>query len=71
MALWRTITYNSFLSTFELVREAVSANGLQLLSTTSGLLYGYNAQIRFANGLLYSSNGYVVNPESNRRGQVQ
>jgi uncharacterized protein (TIGR03437 family) len=59
----RLYAYNSFLSSFELVREAVSAQGVQFLSSTQGLIFGYGTQIRFAQGLLYSSNGYAIDPE--------
>jgi len=55
--------YNSFLSTFELKRDAVSAKGAQWLSTTGGLISGYTARIRCAQGLLYTSYGDVINPE--------
>ena len=55
--------YNSFLSTFELKREAVSGQGVRWLSTTGGLIAGYSTTIRYAQGLLYTSNGSVVDPE--------
>lgn len=59
----RLYGFNSFLSSFELVRESVSAKGVQFLSSTEGLLSGYNTQIRSAHGLIYSSNGSVIDPE--------
>jgi hypothetical protein len=59
----RLYAYNSFLSTFELKREAVSRLGVQWLSTKEALISGYGATIRYAQGLLYSSNGWVVDPE--------
>ena len=59
----RLYAFNSFLSSFELVRESVSANGVQFLSRTEGLLFGYNTQIRSALGLIYSSSGSVIDPE--------
>lgn len=55
--------YNSFLSTFELKRDAVSPQGLTWLSTTSGLISGYGATIQYAQGFLYTSYGTVVDPE--------
>jgi hypothetical protein len=55
--------YNSFLSSFELKRESVSPQGVQWLSTTEGLLSGYNSTIRYAQGLLYTSRGDVIDPE--------
>jgi hypothetical protein len=58
----RLYAYNSFLSAFELKREA-TAQGVQWLSSTGGLVSGYGATIRYAQGLLYSSNGWVVDPE--------
>ena len=59
----RLYGYNSFLSSFELIREEVSAKGLQLLSSTPGLISGYGTQIRAAGGLVYTSNGQVIDPE--------
>lgn len=59
----RLYGFNSFLSTFELIRQSVSAKGVQFLSSTGGLLSGYNVQIRSAGGLIYSSNGSVIDPE--------
>jgi len=59
----RLYAYNSFLSSFELKREAVSERGVQWLSSEGGLISGYGATIRYAEGLLYSSNGWVVDPE--------
>ncbi len=59
----RLYAYNSFLSSFELKREAVSPLGVQLLSSNGGLIGGYGVTIRYAQGLLYSSNGWVVDPE--------
>jgi uncharacterized protein (TIGR03437 family) len=59
----RLYGFNSFLSSFELVRQSVSAKGVQFLSSTRELLYGYGAKIRSAQGLIYSSNGSVIDPE--------
>jgi len=36
---------------------------VQWLSSKGGLISGYFATIRYAQGLLYSSNGWVVDPE--------
>lgn len=59
----RLYAYNSFLSSFQLKRDAVSSLGVQWLSTKGELIGGYGATIRYARGLLYSSNGWVVDPE--------
>jgi uncharacterized protein (TIGR03437 family) len=59
----RLYAFNSFLSSFELKREAVSARGVQWLSSTGGLIGGYGVTIRYAQGLIFSSNGWVVDPE--------
>lgn len=56
-------SYNSLMSSFEFKRDAVSAQGLRWLSTTSGLTVGYNTTIRYAGGLLYTSHGEVIDPE--------
>lgn len=55
--------FNSFLSTFELKRDAVSSQGLQWLSSTSGLIGGYGTTIRSAEGLIYTNYGIAVDPE--------
>jgi len=52
--------YNS--SSTQLKRDAVSPQGLTWLSTAEGLIMGY-ATIQYAQGLLYASNGTVVDPE--------
>lgn len=58
--------FNSFLDTFELKREAVSTQGVSWLSSTSGLVGGFDTTIQFVKGLLYASNGLVVDPERSR-----
>lgn len=55
--------YNSFLDSFELKRDAVSARGVAWLSTESGLVRRYSSRLRWAQGLLYTSYGDVIDPE--------
>jgi uncharacterized protein (TIGR03437 family) len=58
--------FNSYLSTADLKRCGVSPNGLQWLSSVGGLIREYTAEIRQSGGLLYASDGSVVNPERSR-----
>jgi hypothetical protein len=58
--------YNTYLSTFEFKRDAISASGLQWLSTADGLIAGYSTPIRFAQGLIYTAFGDVIDPERSR-----
>jgi hypothetical protein len=60
---WLLYAYNSFLSTLELKRDAVSAKGLRWLSSKTGLVTGYYTKIKFAKGLIYTSYGDVIDPE--------
>jgi uncharacterized protein (TIGR03437 family) len=55
--------YNVFLSQDELKRESVSPQGVQWLSTTPGLINGTTSAIRYAQGLLYTTFGDVIDPE--------
>jgi hypothetical protein len=58
--------FNSYLSTADLKRSAVSPNGLQWLSSVGGLIGAYGSEIRQAGGLLYTPDGSVVDPERSR-----
>jgi uncharacterized protein (TIGR03437 family) len=58
--------YNSFFSTSDMKRSAVSPSGVQFLSSIGALIVGYNTKIKYAQGLLYASNGTVVDPERSR-----
>jgi uncharacterized protein (TIGR03437 family) len=58
--------FNSFLSTADLKRCAVGPNGLQWLSSVGGLTGEYTGEIRQVGGLLYGSDGSVVDPERSR-----
>lgn len=59
--------FNGFLSSFEFKRLSVGARGLRWLSTTEELVSGYGNALWTANGLLYTADGYVVDPELSRR----
>jgi sugar lactone lactonase YvrE len=56
--------FNSFSSSFDLVKYLVDANGVTQTSTTNNLLSGFTAGLKFSNGLLYSGQGRVVDPEA-------
>ncbi|HEX7317542.1 MAG TPA: Calx-beta domain-containing protein [Pyrinomonadaceae bacterium] len=58
--------YDSYSSGFELVKFNVDATGVTTSTITYGLISGYSNDIEFANGLLYSSGGRVVDPEAKK-----
>jgi hypothetical protein len=58
--------YDNYSSGFELVKFNVDATGVTTSSVTYNLLSGYSTDIDFANGLLYSSSGRVVDPEAKK-----
>lgn len=55
--------YNRFVDTFELKRLAVSGQGVEWLSSVSGLVSGFATKIQYTAGLIYTSNGRIVDPE--------
>jgi uncharacterized protein (TIGR03437 family) len=64
--------YDQWVSSFDLKSWSVNKSGISPFSLAAGLTTGYNTQIRFANGLLYTSNGDVINPTTSRDvGQFQ
>ncbi len=68
----RLYGYDQVASTFDLKRWSVQKTGVTPLSLSPGLTTSFTTQIRFANGLLYSSNGDVIDPERSRDiGQFQ
>jgi len=58
--------YNQWVSSFDLKSWSVTKNGISASSLAPGLTTSYNTQIRFANGLLYTSNGDVIDPARSR-----
>lgn len=60
------VTYNSASTGFDLARWAFDSNTLTLLqqATISGLISGFGTQIEAASGLIYATNGMVVDPRS-------
>jgi len=68
----RLYGYDQFVSSFDLKRWSVTKAGVTPLSLSPGLTTSYLTQIRFANGLLYTSIGDVIDPERSRDiGQFQ
>lgn len=55
--------YNSLLTFFQLKREAISNQGVRWLSTTARLVSGFDTATGFADGMLDTSNGRLVDPE--------
>jgi sugar lactone lactonase YvrE len=58
--------YDSESSGFELVNLILDADGVKSGSWASALISGYGVDIKFANGLLYSSGGRVADPEAQK-----
>jgi hypothetical protein len=56
--------YNNYTSGFELFRLNVTTNGVTVVDQADELFYGYGLTIHYANGLLFGSNGQVVDPEA-------
>ena len=56
--------YNNVLSSFDLVKFTAAQSGIIGTDVADGLISGFGVQIKFHNGLLYASNGRVVDPES-------
>ena len=56
--------YNNFSSSFDLLKYLVDANGVTQTTSTNNLLIGFTAGLEFSNGLLYSGQGRVVDPEA-------
>jgi hypothetical protein len=54
--------YNTESTDFGLRTMAVTSSGVSVVSTNSSLISGFGVDIRFANGLIYSTNGRAVNP---------
>ena len=64
--------YDQWVSSFDLKLWSVQKTGVTPLSLEPRLTTSYNTRIRFANGLLYSSNGDVIDPVRSRDiGQFQ
>jgi len=56
--------FNTFSGSFDLVKYLVDANGVTQTSNTNNLLLGFTAGLEFSNGLLYSGQGRVADPEA-------
>lgn len=68
----RLYGYDQWVSSFDVKSWSISPNGVTPVSLTGGLTTSYFTQIRFANGLLYSSNGDLIDPLGSRDiGQYQ
>ncbi len=59
--------YNGYLSTFEFKRVSVTPRGLKWMSTAAGLISGYGNAIWQAGGLIYTADGYAIDPERSRK----
>ena len=55
---------NTLTTEFGLRKFAVDANGLSVVSTLPNVLGGNEADMKFDNGLLYGSNGKVIDPQT-------
>jgi sugar lactone lactonase YvrE len=57
--------YNSNSTGFDLVKYSVDGSGVTNVSSIGNLIIGFNNGLKFSNGLLYSGQGRVVDPEAN------
>jgi hypothetical protein len=57
-------SYNNQTSEFGFRRLSVVPNGVSLIDMTQGLITGHGVDIKFAGGLIYSSNGQVIDPDT-------
>lgn len=56
--------YNNETTEFGFRVMSVDSSGVQVVSTTTGLISGFGVDIRFDNGLVYATSGRVVNPST-------
>lgn len=56
--------YNNETSEFGLRKMAVDAGGVTVASVKQNIISGYNVDIRYDNGLLYTTTGAIVDPEA-------
>ena len=56
--------YDNYTSGFQFSRFNVNASGLAQIDQTPGLISGYGVRIFGDGGLIYASNGVVVNPQT-------
>ncbi|MDX6384781.1 MAG: hypothetical protein QOK48_2354 [Blastocatellia bacterium] len=56
--------YNNESSEFGFRKMSISNSGVAVVSTTQGVISGFGVDISYANGLVYSTNGRVINPET-------
>jgi len=54
--------YNNANTGFDFYRMSVNSSGVSLVDKYERLFYGFYADIQNHNGLIYSSNGTVINP---------
>jgi uncharacterized protein (TIGR03437 family) len=58
--------FNGGVSLYDLKRCQVSQEGVTWLSAADSLISGYYTRVKYAEGLLYDSHGYVIDPERSR-----
>lgn len=54
--------YNNSNTGFDFYQMSVNSSGVSLVGDFGRILYGFNAEIKNHDGLIYSSNGAVINP---------
>jgi len=62
----RLYGYDNESSGFGLTRMSVDSTGVSIVDTTANLISGYYVDIKFDGGLLYATNGVVVDPEAKK-----
>jgi uncharacterized protein (TIGR03437 family) len=58
--------HNGYLTTFDLKRCAFSSTGIRWLSSAEGLTAGFDIDLRYEQGRIYTRHGDVVDPERSR-----
>lgn len=56
--------YNNETTEFGFRVMSVNSSGVQVVSTTTGLISGFGVDIRYDNGLVYATSGRVINPST-------
>lgn len=56
--------YNNETTEFGFRKMSVTNSGVSVVSTTSNVIGGFGVDIRYDNGLIYSTTGQILNPET-------
>lgn len=56
--------YDNETTGYEFTRYTIDSSGITLLDSTSNLISGFSVDIKFDNGLVYATNGAIVDPST-------